>query len=70
MIICDICKKQTRRIETIVLHTKAIDVCINCRTEVKEILKQDEEIFDKEYKNFRQRIKQKEENLINYFSSK
>ncbi len=68
MLICDICKNKNEKIETIVLHTKTIDFCPNCRTEVKEILKLDKKIFKEEHKNYKEKIKEREEKLISDFS--
>ncbi len=50
MLICDICKKEVGTAERIILHTKAIDFCSNCKTEINEVLKLDEKIFSEEYK--------------------
>jgi len=61
---CDICGKQTNKLDSIVLYKKGIDYCKDCKKEVTKLQKDYKKEIDYENVIFDFRLREKETKMI------
>lgn len=62
---CDICKKKSDNIQTIILHKKVIDYCPKCKIRAEQILKEFERIRQQEYLLYEMSLREVEKDFLN-----
>lgn len=60
---CDICKKNTVNLKSIVLHKKSIDYCPECERKAENIKSRFEKIIKQENVQYESRLRNAEQNF-------
>lgn len=61
---CDICNREVSILDTIVLYTKPIDYCCECRGEAEKIKQEYKQEVEYENATLDSRLRSKERNII------
>jgi hypothetical protein len=61
---CDICKRKTASLNTLILYKKTIDYCEKCKSKVEKARQEYKREIEYEYCVLDSRLKSKERNLI------
>ena len=64
---CDLCKKEVRRIESLILYKQAIDYCEECRVKAKVIRNSMKNSIDFYKEEANKNIEQAEENILDRY---
>lgn len=57
---CDLCKRNAKRITTIILHKKTFDYCNKCKPKADKILEEFRKIMKLEYLEYEEKLKKEE----------
>lgn len=64
---CDICKKKSDNIQTIILHKKVIDYCPKCRIRAEQILNEFKRVRQQEYLLYEMSLREVEKDFYKEF---
>ena len=64
---CDICKKKSNNIQTIILHKKVIDYCPKCRVRAEQIEHEFKKVRKQEYLLYEMSLRKVEEDFYKGF---